>query len=97
MPPNTRARFEAARQGALTAVSASGDTSVPLTLVQVEGLPRAKQHESFRLVLEGPPSPALEQGLYFFEHPELEREAIFLVPIGKHAAGFVYEAVFNRG
>jgi hypothetical protein len=38
----------------------------------------------------------LGQGLRLFEHEVMGQFELFLVPIGRDAAGTSYEAVFNR-
>jgi hypothetical protein len=50
----------------------------------------------FSLYFDGPPEPFLEQRIYRLQHDAFSEPLdIFLVPIKKAAAGFVYEAVFT--
>jgi hypothetical protein len=48
----------------------------------------------FSVVFKGPPEPLLPQRIYRIEHPALGALELFLVPIGRDAAGISYEAVF---
>lgn len=97
MTSTTRAHFEGLVNEAIWAVAPAGDPRAALTLTQVEGLRSGRQTESFRLAFQGPGAPGLEQGLFFLEHARLPREAVFIVPVGRTAEGFLYEAIFNRG
>jgi len=58
------------------------------------GLPGAAR-TPFTLVFRGPADPVLPQRTYALENPALGRLEIFLVPVGRDAAGVLYEAVFN--
>jgi hypothetical protein len=49
----------------------------------------------FALLFRGPPVPVLPQMTYALEHERLGILSIFLVPVGKDAAGVQYESVFN--
>lgn len=52
--------------------------------------------ESFSLLFAAPPAPTLSQRMYRFEHDQLGRFDLFIVPVG-HGHGVAhYEAVFNR-
>lgn len=50
--------------------------------------------ESFRLAFESARKTRLAQGIYHFEHENLGRFSLFLVPIG--GSGVHYEAIINR-
>jgi len=50
--------------------------------------------ESFRLTFESPRKTDLGQATYHFEHENLGRFSLFLVPIG--GSGVHYEAIVNR-
>ena len=52
--------------------------------------------ESFSLVFMGPLDRCLPQQMYSFEHDQLGTFDLFIVPIGRDAEGFQYEAIFNR-
>ncbi|HEX8597872.1 MAG TPA: hypothetical protein VF952_05075 [Chloroflexia bacterium] len=49
----------------------------------------------FTLVFLGSPEFLLGQGMYRFEHAELEPFEIFLVPLGPDPQGMQYEAIFT--
>ncbi len=49
----------------------------------------------FSVVFLGPRDPVLPQRIYRLEHEELGALDLFLVPIGRDAAGVRYEAVFT--
>lgn len=49
----------------------------------------------FRLIFHGPAQPVHPQATVPLDHPQLGRLEIFLVPIGPHAGGMQYEAIFT--
>ena len=49
----------------------------------------------FSLRFAGPAEPFLPQRTYTLQHETLGTLEIFLVPIGRTANGFIYEAVFT--
>ena len=49
----------------------------------------------FSLFFTGPAAPFLPQKTYRLHHEQLGTLEIFLVPVGKFADGFQYEAVFT--
>lgn len=51
--------------------------------------------ERFSVTFAGPADLFLQQQIYRVTHPEMGELEIFLVPIGKEADGFRYEAVYN--
>jgi hypothetical protein len=53
------------------------------------------QRHPFSLYFTGPPSPLLEQRIYHLTHDSIGAMDLFLVPIGKDAEGYRYEAVFT--
>jgi hypothetical protein len=54
-------------------------------------------NEKFSLLFRGLPSQPLEQDTYLFEHGNIGRFAMFIVPIGSPDAGYpIYQAIFNR-
>lgn len=57
--------------------------------------PGAPDERRFSLTLRGPLQPQLEQGIHLLEHAVLGELAIFLVPVGRDAAGMDYQAIFN--
>jgi hypothetical protein len=56
----------------------------------------ATQYESFSLLFHGPESRFVPQGIRTFEHPQLGRFDLFIVPVGKEGGMIQYQAVFNR-
>jgi hypothetical protein len=52
--------------------------------------------ENFSLIFRGPGNCPLPQKTYRFEHPQLGYFDLFIVPTGRRADGWDYEAVFNR-
>ena len=77
-----------------------GDSQrVELKLLKVEGYkerPGEEQGmERFAVYFEGPAEPYLPQNTYTLEHERMGSNAIFIVPVGRSADGFHYQAVFN--
>ena len=75
-------------------------SSVSLVLVEAAELPRraglpGAPRAPFTLVFRGPADPVLPQRIYALKNEALGRLGIFLVPVGRDAAGVLYEAVFN--
>jgi hypothetical protein len=52
--------------------------------------------ESFSLIFHGPGDRLLPQKIHPFEHPQLGRFELFIVPIGQGPGHFKYQAIFNR-
>ncbi len=69
-----------------------GPEPVALTLSAVERV--GGLDDCFALVFRT--AAVLPQATYPVEHAVLGRVALFLVPVGRDAAGALYEAVFNR-
>jgi hypothetical protein len=69
---------------------------VTVELVSISDLRETARQRMFSLVFRGPVEQPLEQGLYPMTHAVLGAESLFLVPIGREADGFRYEAVFNN-
>lgn len=70
--------------------------TVEVKMVETYELKDAPQQERFSLVFRGPLEARLDQGTYSFEHNELGKFDLFIVPIRQDEAGFYYEAAFNR-
>ena len=70
--------------------------TVIVELVHVSELRETPRQRMFSLVFRGPVEQPLEQGLYPISHEKMGAESLFLVPIGREADGFHYEAVFNN-
>jgi hypothetical protein len=51
--------------------------------------------EPFSLLFRGPAEPMLPQKSYALSNEHTGPIEIFLVPVGRDAAGLLYEAVFN--
>ena len=73
----------------------------PVELKLTAVTPRASEaHEQagmerFSVVFAGPADVFLPQQIYRMTHPEMGELDIFLVPIGREADRFDYEAVYN--
>jgi len=69
---------------------------VQLVLVEASPLESpAAMSTSFSLLFHSQ-SPVLHpQDIYRLEHPVMGECEIFLVPVGRHESGFVYQAIFN--
>ncbi len=53
-------------------------------------------YESFSLLFHGAQSQPIQQGTYAFEHPQLGKFDLFIVPIAAEDGMLHYQAVFNR-
>jgi hypothetical protein len=49
----------------------------------------------FRLLFRGPSAPLMPQRIYRLEHGAIGALEIFIVPVGRDAAGVRYEAIFG--
>ena len=56
---------------------------------------QAPDERRFSLMFRSPAQPILPQATYTLEHAVLGALAIFLVPVGRDAAGAQYQAIFN--
>jgi hypothetical protein len=57
---------------------------------------KGPMQDSFSLVFHGPDNRFLPQRMYPFEHDQIGRFELFIVPIG-HKPGIIqYQAIFNR-
>lgn len=76
-----------------------GVALVALTLAEATPLPAKYGLEGvrppFSLIFSGSAEYALTQRLYRLQHDLLGEIAIFLVPVGRDAQGFSYQALFN--
>ena len=76
--------------------------SLELELVEAKamtsGTPAAKgqSHEIFSLIFHGPDNQHLPQRIYSFEHDQMGRFDLFIVPIGQKPGFIQYQALFNR-
>jgi len=78
------------------AVSDVDGSGVAMELVEVAGGSKDPRFEHFALLFRGPTEPLLPQKIYTLTHPKIGTFQLFLVPVGRHARGTSYEAVFNR-
>ncbi len=63
---------------------------------QIRGVPFPLREEPFSMVFRSPQEPALTQSMYRIEHPQMGLiDGLFLVPIGRDAAGYYYETILN--
>lgn len=69
----------------------------PAALVEARalGTPVHDGRQPFSLLFQGADRPLLPQSVYSVQHPALQPQDIFLVPVGRVAAGVQYEAIFN--
>ena len=92
----TKETFEP-MMGSVFALQLGEGQTLPLELsaVRGNGLQGMAKREQFSLHFRGPAAPALVQRTYRLEHAQLGTLEIFLAPIGRDAAGMIYEAVFT--
>lgn len=74
-----------------------GTASMPLALVEAKPLTQRGpgMRQPFSLVFRAASPVVLPQKVYPLANATLGRHGIFLVPIGRDAAGVLYQAVFN--
>ncbi len=89
----------AERTGEVFRIRLPDDAGVlEMHLIRAETLPQHAgpgRGDPFVLEFRGPSTPAIEQGMWRFEHENLDPVDIFVVPVGPDEAGLCYEAVFN--
>jgi len=90
--------FAALRGQTFVLAEADGATR-DLELVEVRDLGRRRTAEgelsNYALTFLARTPEALPQGTYRLTHPALGSMDVFVVPIGRDAAGVRYEAIFN--
>jgi hypothetical protein len=99
MTPPAWPDFEQFRRQVNTAfVLRTGSQTVELVLAEAVAVPtRTSGAEIFSLLFHGPAQSPLTQDTYAFEHPNLGRLSIFIVPVGRpRTTHGHYEAIFNR-
>lgn len=78
---------------------AVGESSLPLTLVEVKPLPArpfpGMMRAPFSLLFRSATSIVLPQKIYRLKNAAMGAIDIFLVPVGRDVQGVVYQAVFN--
>lgn len=77
-------------------IGIEGADAIELELVEAIDLGSTPQHEQFSIVFRGPNGRLLPQAIYSFDHNELKKFDMFIVPIRQNQNGIYYEAVFNR-
>lgn len=77
----------------------AGERTLDFKLVEVKALATAqgeeRRRQPFSLFFLGPRDVLVHQQTVSFEHAALGRLGIFLVPVGREAEGYRYEAVFG--
>lgn len=86
--------FEALPPGSL-ALEHEGQRLALHVIEARELTPVSSRQHPFALVLAGPASPVLPQGIYGLLHPRCGRMDLFMVPIGRDASHTRYELIFN--
>lgn len=67
-----------------------------LQVIETRALPPVSARQNpFALMLAGPVSPLLTQGIHGLLHPRHGRLELFMVPIGRNASHTRYEIIFN--
>jgi hypothetical protein len=77
-------------------VSAPKGRTVSLTLTEVLDREIDLKLEQFILVFRGAARAQLKQGTYWFEHGQLGRLPMFLVPMKHNEPSSYYQVAFNR-
>ena len=77
-------------------VEAGEAGTVSLKLSKISDLQLSPRQERFAINFTGPLDAKLPQGSYDFEHDEMGKFLLFIVPLIGDEEGMVYEAVFNR-
>jgi hypothetical protein len=74
-----------------------GDAApIAARLVEVKARSAPPGYEQFSALFAGPASPAWPQGTYRFAHARLGEMELFMVPVGRAAAGVEYEVCISR-
>lgn len=81
------------RAGETFAVPAAG-IEIVLASAEDKGA-GARAGGAFSLYFHGPADPMLLQAIHQLKHGELGEFGLFLVPVGRTADGFEYEAAFS--
>lgn len=79
-----------------TAFAVTEPNGISLQLSEAVPLNSAEPDErQFSLMFRGPAEAPLQQATHTLDHAVLGTLAIFLVPVGRDAAGMQYQAIFN--
>lgn len=96
----TKSRFETIADKRFR-VGSEGGHSIEVELIEVSPLATDAsvategQRAAFSLLFRGPAATPLAQGTYLFEHSEVGKIELFIVPVGEDDAGRSYEAIFS--
>lgn len=67
-----------------------------MEVIELRDLPPTSPRKApFAVILAGPPSPVLQQGIHVLLHPAHGRLELFMVPVGRDASRVRYEIIFN--
>lgn len=77
-------------------VHREGLDPIELQLTKVGEFLQSQQQERFSIIFRGPADTLLPQAIYGFDHDQMGRFDLFIVPIRRSDDGYEYEAVFNR-
>src|SRR2546428_13112570 len=77
-------------------VTDDAGTLLSLELIEVSEHKLSRRQEQFSAVFRGPNESFLGQGMRPFEHDQMGKFELFIVPISRDERGTCYEAVFNR-
>ncbi len=73
-----------------------GQLDLEVIAVDAVGAPPSEGlRQAFSVLLRGPAEPLLEQGTRGFDHPELGKLDLFMVPLGPDETGQRYELAFG--
>ncbi|GGF06712.1 hypothetical protein GCM10011611_10250 [Aliidongia dinghuensis] len=84
--------------GETFSVDIGENASMAIALIEAGALPGPTGRDGaspFQLQFAGPGPACLAQRTHRLMHDSLGEMAIFLVPIGRHGDGFLYQAVFS--
>lgn len=94
------------QRGTVFSVLRESSPAIKLKLVEVQTNPVTypgahkaadARNEKFSLMFRGSGSPALQQDTYIFDHSDMGRFAMFIVPVQvQNDRGHHYQAIFNR-
>lgn len=81
-----------------TFTAALNDLELEFVLVEARPLPGKHPHAlraPFALLFRNTAACLFPQSIYWMRHPRLGETGIFIVPVAREQAGFLYQAVFN--
>lgn len=89
------ADFESLVGQSLSFEFAAGAIALELIEVRIIKNPSPRAAPPFSLLLRGPRSSPLIQGMYRLQHPVHGTLELFMVPLGPDPHGMAYEVIFN--